>query len=59
VRAGANIAAVGEWLEDANAHLEGPAACLAGPTCADEGTCGRLTAGPAARDFNDVVVAHP
>ncbi len=58
-RTGANLAAVGEWLEDTNARLEGPAACLAGPSCADEGTCGRLTVGPAARDFNDVVVAQP
>jgi hypothetical protein len=50
---------VREWLEGANAHLEGPAACVARPSCADEETCGRLTAGPAARDFNDVVVAYP
>ncbi len=58
-RAGANVSVVAQWLEDTNAHLEGPAACLAHPSCTDEGTCGRLTAGPAAQDFNDVVIADP
>ena len=54
-----HVAVVSEWLEDANALLEGPAACRAHPPCAEEGSCGRLTVGAAARDFNDLVVAYP
>ena len=50
-----------QYLEDGNARLEGGWAC-GNPTpfdCEAAGTCARVTAAPATRTFNDVVVAIP
>jgi type II secretory pathway pseudopilin PulG len=60
-RAGANVSDVRQWLEEANAELEGAAGCTPPPafTCEGRGTCNRVTAGGGTRAFNDVVVAYP
>ena len=60
-RAGANVAEVRQWLEEANAELEGAAGCTPPPafSCEGRGTCTRVTTGAGARGFNDVVVAYP
>ncbi len=59
-RAGANVSAVRQWLEEANAQLEGAAGCPQPPafSCEGRGTCARVTASGGAREFNDVVVAY-
>ncbi len=60
-RAGANVSEVRQWLEEANAELEGAAGCSPAPafTCEGRGTCSRVTAGGGTRIFNDVVVTYP
>ena len=60
-RGGANVAEARQWLEEANAQLEGAAGCSPPPTftCEERGTCRRVTAGGGTRAFNDVVVAYP
>lgn len=60
-RTGANVAEVRQWLEEANARLEGAAGCTPPPAFSCEGgaTCTLVTAPGAARGFNDVVVAYP
>ena len=60
-RGGANVADVRQWLEDANADLEGAPGCSPPPvfSCEGRGTCQRVTASGGGRGFNDVVVAFP
>jgi hypothetical protein len=60
-RTGANVAEPRQWLEGANAELEGAAGCAPPPPfpCEGRGTCARVTAGSGAKGFNDVVVAYP
>ena len=51
-RAGAGISRVREWLEESNAGLEGPAACLDGappPPCESPAACNRVTSAAASR----------
>ena len=50
-----------QWLEGANAQLEGSAGCaVPSPfACEAAGTCTRITQGPARADFNDVAIAIP
>ena len=60
-RAGANVSEVRQWLEAANAELEGTAGCTAAPafSCEARASCTRVTSGSGNRGFNDVVVAFP
>ena len=57
----ASLGDVRQYLEDGNARLEAGAACGAPVPfdCEAAGTCARVTAAPATRTFNDVVVAIP
>jgi hypothetical protein len=59
-RAGANVSEVRQWLEEANARLEGAAGCSPPPVfaCEGRGTCMGVTASGGSREFNDVVVAY-
>jgi hypothetical protein len=60
-RAGANAGEPRQWLEAANAALEGAAGCSPPPPfpCEGTGACARVTTAAATRGFNDVVVAYP
>ena len=60
-RGGANLAQVRQWLEEANAQLEGAAGCTPPPgfTCEGLRSCDRVTTGAGMRRFNDVVSAYP
>ena len=62
IRAGANIAEPRQWLEAANADLEGALGCDSAPafSCEARASCTRVTTAAAgSRGFNDVVVAYP
>ena len=60
-RGGASISEVRQWLEEANARLEGAAGCSPPPvfSCDALRTCDRITTGAGMRRFNDVVFAYP
>lgn len=60
-RGGAAISDVRQWLEEANAQLEGVAGCSPPPSfpCEAMRTCDRVTTGAGLRRFNDVVFAYP
>jgi hypothetical protein len=61
-RSGAHLAETAQWLEEGNARLESSGDCPArAPAfpCDAFGTCDRITAAPATRAFNDVVLAFP
>lgn len=60
-RSGANVSQVRQWLEEANARLEGAAGCAPAPifTCEGLRACDRVTTGAGMGRFNDVVSAYP